>query len=118
MNINGSIESGSDRLLKLMNKGITKEEIIEFMLKVCQKHPVSLYTNIISGFPTETYEDIGQTIDLLNQLEPVKVLVSSYADSPFVASHNLSQLTQEEIDSHTEIYKSELKRLRIPARFQ
>ena len=118
ISINGSIESGSNNLLKLMNKGITREEIIEFMYKIRQRHYVYLYTNIISGFPTETLEDIDKTILLLSCVRPKRVVVSSYVDSPFVASHNLPQLTQEEINSHTDIYKSELKRIRIPARFQ
>ena len=66
LSINGSIESGSNNLLKLMNKGITREEIIEFMYKIRQRHYVYLYTNIISGFPTETLEDIDKTISLLS----------------------------------------------------
>lgn len=118
ININGSIESGSNKLLKLMNKGITSEEVIEFMDRIRQRHYVHLYTNIISGFPTESEEDVNKTIALLSYVRPKKVVVSNYVDSPFVASHNLPQLTQEEINSHTDIYKSELRRLRILARYQ
>lgn len=116
--INASIESGSNDILKLMNKGVTREEIIAFMDKIRQRHHVYLYTNIISGFPTEKLADVNETISLLNMVKPKGVLVSNYIDSPFIASHNLPQLTPEEIKEHTEIYKSELKRLRIRARYQ
>lgn len=118
MNINGSIESGSNTILKLMNKGVTSEELICFMNKIRQRHYVHLYTNIISGFPTETMDDVNKTLDLLSLVKPKKVVVSNYSDSPFVASHNLPQLSNEEIRKHTEVYKRELTKLKIPARFQ
>ena len=56
-------ESGCDRLLKLMNKGITRNEIIE-KVKLLAKYPeISVWASGIVGFPTETKEERKQTIE-------------------------------------------------------
>lgn len=59
--LSGSLESGSDRLLKLINKGFTSQEIIDFATYINK----DLYLNIIAGFPTETIEDVKITLKVL-----------------------------------------------------
>lgn len=57
-------ESGSNRILKLINKGITREEIMEKMrLFTCFPH-IGVSAAGIIGFPTETWDETCQTIDL------------------------------------------------------
>jgi hypothetical protein len=61
-------ESGSNRILKLMNKGITVEETLKANLKA-KKHGIKPAYALMIGFPTETFEEINQTIHLRNQLK-------------------------------------------------
>lgn len=61
-------ESGSNRILKLMNKGIRVDETIEANLKVRRFGIIPTYALMI-GFPTETFEEINQTIDLFVRLK-------------------------------------------------
>jgi radical SAM superfamily enzyme YgiQ (UPF0313 family) len=57
-------ESGSERVLKLINKGITRKEILE-KFKLFRKYPeIAVSTPAIIGFPTETWGEVCQTIDL------------------------------------------------------
>lgn len=61
-------QSGSNKILKLMGRRYTKEEYFELYNKIRAKVPnVSITTDIIVGFPTETDEDFNETIDLVNK---------------------------------------------------
>ncbi len=61
-------ESGSNRILKLMNKGITKEETMRANLRA-KEHGITPVFATMIGFPTETFEEINATLDLIAQLQ-------------------------------------------------
>jgi len=64
------IQSGSDRILKKMNRRYTIEEYKELFYKLKSKIPgVSITTDIIVGFPNETSEDFEATMDIYNELK-------------------------------------------------
>lgn len=63
------VQSGSDRVLKLMNRHYTVEHYIERMRKIKEYMPgCALSTDIISGFPTETEDDHVQTLELMREV--------------------------------------------------
>lgn len=63
-------QAGSDKILKEMNRRYTKEEYLEKIRKVKKEIPdISLSTDVIVGFPTETNEDFKETLDMLRQVE-------------------------------------------------
>lgn len=64
------VQAGSNKVLADMNRKYTKEDYLEKIRKVKEKIPnISLSTDIIVGFPTETNEDFSETIDVLKQVE-------------------------------------------------
>ncbi len=62
------VQSGSNRILKLMGRRYTKEEYLELYKKIRDNiEGVSITTDIIVGFPSETEEDFKETLDLVNK---------------------------------------------------
>ena len=63
------VQHGSSSVLKAMNRRYTREHYLELVKKIKEKIPdVSLTTDIMMGFPTETEEDVELTLDLMNQV--------------------------------------------------
>lgn len=63
-------QAGSDRILNEMNRRYTKEEYLKKIAKVKKAIPgISLSTDVIVGFPTETNEDFEETLDVLRRVE-------------------------------------------------
>lgn len=108
------LESGSNRILSLMKKGYTNDEIKHFIGALREKRKVGLSLNIIAGFPTETIEDIEMTVDLLSEINPYNVNLCTYTDSPFVPSHKLPQLHPQDVLEHAEMYAKKLEKRHIP----
>ncbi len=64
------IQSGSNKILKLMGRRYTKEEYITLFNKIKEKIPnASITTDIIVGFPKETEEDFKETLEIVNKLK-------------------------------------------------
>jgi anaerobic magnesium-protoporphyrin IX monomethyl ester cyclase len=61
------VESGSDRILKLIQKGFTRRQIIEANRKLA-KAGIGSKLSWMAGFPSETKEEFYETVDLMLQL--------------------------------------------------
>lgn len=62
------VQSGSDEILKKMNRRYTREQYFKLVDKIRAAIPdIALTTDIIVGFPGETDEDVDQTIDLVRR---------------------------------------------------
>ncbi len=62
-------QSGSDRILKLMNRHYTREKYLEIVSYAKEKMPdLTITSDVIVGFPGETYEDFCQTLSLIKEV--------------------------------------------------
>ena len=91
------LQSGSDRLLKLMHRGYTREKFLGIIGKLRQAKPgIGITTDIIVGFPGETEEDFEQTLSLCREVKFDNAYIFKYSqrrDTP--AAEMPDQVPQE-----------------------
>lgn len=75
------LQSGSDRILKLMNRKYDVNYFINKIEKIRSIRPnISVTTDVIVGFPGETEEDFKETINTINKVKFTKLHVFPYSD--------------------------------------
>jgi tRNA-2-methylthio-N6-dimethylallyladenosine synthase len=74
------VQSGSDRVLKLMHRGYTRERFLEIVRKLRAVQPrISVTTDIIVGFPGETEDDFELTLSLAEEAQFDNAFVFKYS---------------------------------------
>lgn len=64
------VQSGSSRILKIMNRHYTKEQYLDMVERIKIAMPgISFTTDIIIGFPGETEEDFEETLDVVRKVQ-------------------------------------------------
>lgn len=73
------VQHGSTSVLQKMNRVYTREQYLELVKKIKESIPeVSLTTDIMMGFPTETEEDVELTLDLMRQVKYESAMMYFY----------------------------------------
>ena len=63
------VQSGSTRILQLMNRRTTRERTLDLVHKMKEKIPhLTLSTDVMTGFPTETEEEYEETLSLMEEM--------------------------------------------------
>jgi anaerobic magnesium-protoporphyrin IX monomethyl ester cyclase len=75
------IESGSDRILKVINKGTTAKQN-EYAINLCHQNDILANANMMIGMPTETLADVEMTDELLKRSRPDIVWASVLSPLP------------------------------------
>ncbi len=102
------VQSGSDRILKKMNRGYTigryKERVAQ-LRRVCED--IAISSDFIVGFPSETHEDFQKTLDLVKEIEFDSIFAFSYSDRPNAPASKFSGHLheQEKLDRLHELLK-------------
>ena len=92
------VQSGSNRILQLMNRTYTIEHYLILIDKAREIIPgVSFSTDIISGFPTETYEDHVMTLDIMRQVKYDGAYMFKYSPREGTKSYKMGDDVPEEI---------------------
>jgi tRNA-2-methylthio-N6-dimethylallyladenosine synthase len=74
------VQSGSDRILKLMRRGHKRSDYLERIQRIkSSSRPLALTSDIIVGFPGETDEDFRQTVDLVRECEYDSIYIFKYS---------------------------------------
>ena len=74
-------ESGSDRVLRFIRKGTKREQNLAAG-RICRKYGISIWANYMLGLPTETQEEVLETISMLKELDPDYYSPAFYTPHP------------------------------------
>ena len=92
------IQSGSDDVLKLMNRPYIIGDIREKLNILRENFPyITISTDIICGFPGETKDDFQDTIDLIEWLKPEILNISKFTPRPGTKAKKMKQVNSKEI---------------------
>ena len=104
------VQSGSDRILKLMKRKYTAEDFKKIISRFRQEIPeITISTDVICGFPSETEEDYEKTRDLIKEIKPDVINLSRFWARPKTAAAEMEkQVNGKEIKKRsalmTELY--------------
>ncbi len=92
------VQSGSDNILKLMNRKYTRSHYLKLIESAREKIPeLGLFTDIIVGFPGETEYDFEETAQLVQQAQFDGIFVFKYSPREGTAAYGLAEtLTDQE----------------------
>jgi anaerobic magnesium-protoporphyrin IX monomethyl ester cyclase len=91
-------ESGNDRVLKFIRKGTTAEQNRQ-AARVCRKYGIAVWANYMMGLPTETKEEVMDTVRLMKDIDPDYYSPAFFTPHPgtdlydYVVEHDLSRIT-------------------------
>ncbi|HSN88410.1 MAG TPA: tRNA (N6-isopentenyl adenosine(37)-C2)-methylthiotransferase MiaB [Thermoanaerobaculia bacterium] len=93
-------QSGSDRVLRRMGRGYTRDEYLALVAQLRAARPeLALSTDLIVGFPGETEEDFQQTLDLMAGVRFAGVFAFKYSPRPGTAAPRLDGAVDPEVAS-------------------
>ncbi len=91
------LQSGSDRILKLMNRGYTRRKYLNLVRKARNIMPgLRLTTDVIVGFPTETEKDFNDTLNLMKEIKFDLAYIFKYSPRPGTGAARLKDSIPED----------------------
>ena len=93
-------ESGSQRILDMLNKNISVENI-EQSIRLCKKYNIKTYCSLIIGIPGETTEDYLMTENLMQKLKPFQHFYNVFVGIPksqlyqYIVKNNLYEFMDD-----------------------
>jgi tRNA A37 methylthiotransferase MiaB len=110
------VQSGSDRVLRKMKRGHSAKTYSEIVKAFRSRIPeITIATDIIVGFPSETEDDFQKTLQLIKDTQPDIVNSSKFSARPNTAAANLKQLRSDIIKNRTDrlhLLVKEISRMR------
>ena len=94
------VQSGSDSILKKMNRKYTIKTYLDKVERLIMVRPeIALTTDMIIGFPGETEQDFLDTMSLLNRVRFHGSFSFKYSDRPGTKAANLDEKIDEQVKS-------------------
>jgi tRNA-2-methylthio-N6-dimethylallyladenosine synthase len=92
------LQSGSDRVLERMNRGYTRARYLELIAELQETVPdLALSTDLIVGFPGETEEDFGKTMEMVERVGYDNVFAFRYSRRPGTPAAEMPDQVPEEV---------------------
>ena len=91
------IQSGSNKILKAMNRNYTVDEYLKIINKIKKcRRDIVFSSDFIVGYPGETKEDFQKTIDVIDKVEYVQSFSFIYSPRPGTMAYNLKNTLEDD----------------------
>lgn len=121
-------EAGSERMRRVINKGITEQDLLEGALNIYAAGWRSIKLYFMMGLPTETHEDLQAIPELARQVKnqarrsggqgEVNVAVSTFVPKPHTPFQWQRQLSLDETRERQRFLKDEMRRRKLNFKYQ
>ncbi len=107
------IQSGSDKVLREMNRNY-KVKDFKKIVKTFRKqiNGITISTDLIAGYPTESEKDFEKTMKFMKKIKPDVINISRFGSRPGTLASRLKQLPSEEVKERSRILSQLLQVLR------
>ena len=97
------VQSGSNKILKDMRRPYTIEQAKNIITKFRQEFPnITIATDIITGYPTETDDDYNLTLDFIREIRPDVLNLSKFSKHKNTPAENLKDIPIEIINKRNQ----------------
>ncbi|MBS3155145.1 tRNA (N(6)-L-threonylcarbamoyladenosine(37)-C(2))-methylthiotransferase, partial [Candidatus Woesearchaeota archaeon] len=105
------VQSGSNKVLKEMNRNYKVEDFIKIVNKFRKNiKNITISTDVIVGYPTETEKDFNETVKLIKKIRPEVLNISKFGARPGTLAAKLKPLKSEIVKERsvklTKVYKN------------
>ena len=113
------VQSGSERILRKMKRGHTAKIFLDVVKELRKKIPeITISTDIITGFPSESERDFEETLSLIEESQPDVINSSRYSPRPGTLAAKYPRLSTKIVKErstrlHTIIRKTTMRRNQI-----
>lgn len=106
------LQSGSDKILKLMNRKYSSDNFRNTVLKLRREiENFQFSTDVIIGFPQETEADFENTIELLKFLRPIRVHIFPFSPRPKTLAYNFKRIPEKIVYQRKKIINDEVNKI-------
>lgn len=107
------LQHGSDRILNLMNRKYNALQFSQTIEKIFKLYPdISIGTDVIVGFPSETEEDFRKTLQLIEKTGFSYLHVFTYSKRPFTKASEMTEQIPENIKKQRANYLIEVGKIK------
>tara|TARA_B100000029_G_scaffold516771_1_gene633943 strand:+ start:2815 stop:4155 length:1341 start_codon:yes stop_codon:yes gene_type:complete len=105
------IQSGSDKILKLMNRNYNVKDYLKIIDKIKKsRNDIAFSSDFIVGYPGETHKDFQKTLDIVDKIKYVQSFSFIYSPRPGTAAYNLKdRISNQEKKERLSVLQEKLK---------
>jgi MiaB-like tRNA modifying enzyme len=108
------VQSGDNLILKLMNRKYTVEDYGTIVNRFRKEFPeLTLSTDVICGFPSETQEAFQRTLDLVEEVKPDVVNISKFFPRPNTPAERMEQVDMEKIKARSRVMSQLVRKVSL-----
>jgi len=101
------VQSGNDDILRLMKRKYFASDFKAIVNSFREEIPeITISTDIICGFPTETFEQFQDSVNLIKEIKPDVLNISRFWPRPFTEAEKMEQLSGEETKKRSRLLTS------------